>query len=85
MNSPKSVAYGWVVFAVAGLGGSYIGYKQWKSGVEERAQVHAKRAAAQQEEVKRINEKLARERRDAKAGPSPPATKPDPSRPAGAG
>jgi len=40
------------VFAVAGITGSYIGYKSWEGGKESRRQINTERAETQKVELK---------------------------------
>jgi hypothetical protein len=57
MNTPKSVAWGWVVFTIAGVTGSYIGYQSATRKKQDRIEEHAIRRDEQRKELERINEK----------------------------
>ena len=66
MNTPKSVAWGWAAFTVAGVGGAIIGYNQWSSGKEARARERMELRKKQQAELEKINRNLATLREETK-------------------
>jgi hypothetical protein len=62
MNTPKSVLWGWVVFTVAGVGGAYIGYRQWASGKESRRLENVELRERQKQQIEQHQRKLADKR-----------------------
>mmetsp|Transcript_16244 Transcript_16244/g.31459 ORF Transcript_16244/g.31459 Transcript_16244/m.31459 type:complete len:89 (+) Transcript_16244:214-480(+) len=55
MSTSKSLSWGLVTFTAAGVLGSYVGYKHWKSGAEDREEQAAALKARHQKKIDQMN------------------------------
>jgi len=67
MNTPKSVAWGWVVFTVAGVSGAMIGSQQWNDGRAQRRKGDVELKQRQQAQLEEISKKLEKKKLEKQA------------------
>mmetsp|Transcript_2935 Transcript_2935/g.3709 ORF Transcript_2935/g.3709 Transcript_2935/m.3709 type:complete len:87 (+) Transcript_2935:178-438(+) len=76
MNTKASVAYGWVAYTVAGVGGAFLGYQVYKSKSGERQKVWEEAKARNEQAIAefRAEMKLQNQQEEGQNKPKMPSS-----------